>query len=217
MPVDSHIDICASLRWDLNTVREQCRLPNVAVPEQDSVVLSFALQNLNFITKRNSGAASKSMTLERVLVVEETAAASLSGLTLKKIGLVCKRDKAHTAEKRLNTDLMAVCKHDSGQATVQSKLYGALDAFPGLQARWGSACQLLSSAKPLSAIFCRLLNNVQCHMPSWRTRSLVQARLRLHFRILETRSWIEAHLPGMHVIFLMPRCRRIPRISSWAS
>lgn len=76
------------------------------VPEDVSDVFRLALQNQNAITERDSSVDAKPDALEQVHVVEETAAALLTGWTLEKIDLVCQHEEGRTMADRLNTKLM---------------------------------------------------------------------------------------------------------------
>lgn len=53
--------------------------------------------------------------------------------------MVYKRDEAHTAEDRLDTDLVALGEHISSHATGQSELRDAPDASSQFGARWNSS------------------------------------------------------------------------------
>lgn len=78
MPVDGHVDVCASLPRDLDTICKLSISANVAVPQDGIRIFSLALQHLDAIAERNSAVAAKTDDLERVCIFEETAAASLS-------------------------------------------------------------------------------------------------------------------------------------------
>lgn len=54
----------------------------------------------------DSAMNAKTDVLERVLVVEETAAGSLAGWALEMIDMICEREGARTAVERLNPGLM---------------------------------------------------------------------------------------------------------------
>lgn len=79
-----------------------CDSKNVALPEDVSGVFCLALQNLNAIIKCEAAVALKDVELERVPVVKENAAASLTGWNLKKIDSIRKREEScPTGEKGL--------------------------------------------------------------------------------------------------------------------
>lgn len=78
MPVDPHIGVWASLRRDIDAIRELWRSPFVAVPEDGRGVFSLAIQNLNAVSNRDSAVPAKAEELERVRFVAKPAAALLT-------------------------------------------------------------------------------------------------------------------------------------------
>lgn len=80
--------------------------------------LMLELQNLNAITELDSAMAAKAEALERVYVVEGTAASSLARWTLQNGDVLPVCDEARTAVQRLSTVIMAVGKQFSDQTTA---------------------------------------------------------------------------------------------------
>lgn len=81
----------------------------------------------------------KADALERVRVLEETAAASWAGWTLREIAIAGEVDETHTTINRLNTDLMSLRKQVSAHVTVQFETHDAQDESFRFEARWKSA------------------------------------------------------------------------------
>lgn len=80
--------------------------------------------------------ATKGKALERICVVEETAAAPLACWTLKKIDTVSKHEEVRTTVELFNTGIMALREDVSAQMTVQSELQDAQNTSSRFQARW---------------------------------------------------------------------------------
>lgn len=114
---DPDFHVRASFRRHFDTFRELCRSANVAVPKDASSVFSLALQNVNAIKGYDSAVTAKSDALERVRVVEETAAGSLTVCTLEKIYIVHERDEGHATLERLKNDLRVLNEQISACAT----------------------------------------------------------------------------------------------------
>lgn len=57
MPVDFQVEIHAIICQDFDAIRELCRSPNVAIPEDAIIVLRLELQNLNCIMECSSAVA----------------------------------------------------------------------------------------------------------------------------------------------------------------
>lgn len=128
VPVDSHLDVCASLCRDFDAISLLYSSANVSVLEEPSDVFSLALQSPNAIAGCDAAVAAKAVALERVCLVEETVAASLAGWDLAKIDMVLGSNEARHAVERINTDLMAARQQISGQTTLQSELCDDQDA-----------------------------------------------------------------------------------------
>lgn len=99
----------------------------------------MTLQNLNSIEERIFAVAAKADALERVHVVEETAAASLAVWVLEKIDTVRERDEARATVERLNTDLMALFNQVFAHASVKLEFDNARDVSSRFDALWKSA------------------------------------------------------------------------------
>lgn len=98
----------------------------------------MVLQNLKAITERESVAAAEAVVPERLRIVKETAAASLTSWNLEKIDMVCKCDEACATVERLKTDFVGDREQVSGKAALQSELGDAWDASSRFKARWTS-------------------------------------------------------------------------------
>lgn len=106
LPVDSPVD-SASPRQEFDFTCKLCRLANLAVHENNRVVFSSALQNINSITEGESPVSVKADGLKCVCVVEKIASATLGGRTFHKIDVIRKRDIAHVLVKLFNTNTTA--------------------------------------------------------------------------------------------------------------
>lgn len=85
----------------------------------------MALQNLIAIEERASVVAAKSASLERMHVVEDTAAASLVGWNLEKFDIYRLREESCTMVDCFNTNFAPICEQVSSKAALQSALCGA--------------------------------------------------------------------------------------------
>lgn len=135
VPVDPHIDIRASPRQDPNAIRELFHSVDVAVREDASSIFRLVLQTLSDITQGDSAVATKPDALEHVQVVEETAAASLSGWNWEKTDMDRERDQACTTLKRINNVFMEFRKQGFAQETVWSELQNAQEVASRFEAR----------------------------------------------------------------------------------
>lgn len=79
VPVDSHVDVRASVCRDFDSNPEICRSASLAVLEDASGVFILVLQNINGTTGRHSVMVVKADALECPCVVGETAAMSQAG------------------------------------------------------------------------------------------------------------------------------------------
>lgn len=77
-PIDYHIYVRSRLRREFDAFGDWCRSANAIVLQNANRVFSFALKNLHSEVKHYSIIAVKSEALKLVVVVENTAAASLA-------------------------------------------------------------------------------------------------------------------------------------------
>lgn len=68
--VDSHVNISATIRLELDAICEFCRFANVAAQQNANVVFSLELQHLNTVKEPDSAVLTKSAPLGRVNVVK---------------------------------------------------------------------------------------------------------------------------------------------------
>lgn len=114
MPVDSPIHSQASIRRNLDTIRELCCSADVTIPKDANEVFSLTLQNVDAIPEQDSTVTAKYIAPESVYVGKETAATSLGGWTLDRIYRVRKREKSGATVELFNTDHAAVHDQVSG-------------------------------------------------------------------------------------------------------
>lgn len=127
--VDSRFDVRASLCRYFDAFCDLCRSVNIVVPEDVIEVFSIALHILNAITEHDSTGAAKDSVLQRVHVIEETAASSHVAWTLEKINMGFKRIEWLTTVERPNTDLATACQEVFRETALQSKLCNFEDAY----------------------------------------------------------------------------------------
>lgn len=122
---NSHLDIHASSRRLLDSIRVCCLPAKVALSEHSSCVFSLAWQSLNGITECNFSVAVKADALEHVPIDEWTALPSRAGWTLWIIGIAHEGDQPCAAMERVKTDFMVLCKQFSSHANGPFELCGA--------------------------------------------------------------------------------------------
>lgn len=182
---------------------ELIHLACLAIMGKANVVFRLALYRLKDITERYSAVAGDAGAVKGEFVVDRTVAASLGGLILENIDMVCKGEEWGAVVGHLNIILALFVSQVYAQAALYYEFRDAQHECSLLEAVVRSD---FSKSRPLSVNLDRLLRIVPSSKPSSCTKRFVQGSVRRRCLEVETRSRIKSHLLLVGVDFLTLRC-----------